>query len=95
MPSWNLFTNEKWLDNLILKNGIRFKLGTAEIEFWDGVGSPPATQQEFATPVQAEALPVDFVGSEKQVSSNLEELRQKRFTNIVILVSIIPSRSSQ
>lgn len=82
--------NDSKLEQLILKNGTRFKLGTAEIEFWDGVGAPPATQQEFATPVQADTLPLDYVNTDKQIGSNkLDDLKQKRFTNIVILISII------
>lgn len=81
--------DDKKLDQLVLKNGMRFRLGAAEIEFWDGVGAPPITQQEFKTPMQAEAIPGDFISSNKAPGSNIDELRHKRITNIVILCSIL------
>lgn len=83
--------NDSKVEQLVLKNGSRFRLGAAEIEFWDGVGAPPAIQgsQEMATPPQGSISVAESIDSDKPVVSNVNELKQKRITNIVILISIL------
>ena len=76
--------NDKKVEHLTLNNGIRFKLGAAEIEFWDGVGSPPATQQEITTPSPGEVFPTEISSEERAPSSRLAEMKQKRLINLVI-----------
>lgn len=84
--------NDSRHELLVLKNGMRFRLGTAEIEFWDGTGAPPAlSSQEFATPIQGESLSPDNKNdvNMKAPASNIDELKHKRVMNIVILISIL------
>lgn len=83
--------NDSKVDQLVLKNGSRFRLGAAEIEFWDGAGAPPALQgsQDMITPPQGNVLVAESGGADKPVVSNVNELKQKRITNIVILISIL------
>ena len=81
--------NDSKLDQLILKNGLRFRLGTAEIEFWDGVGASPNNNQEAIVSEPIDVVPGEFKNIEKAPSSRLAEMKQKRFTNLLILFSII------
>jgi len=79
--------NSEKLDQLVLKSGMRFKLGAAEIEFWDGTGLAPAMAQS-STPTLG-GMAVQAIEEENSPSSRIDALRHKRISNIIILISII------